>query len=56
MTRSDDRTRGGDEQSKERERQRPKLPYEAPRILTDEAFEQISLLCDTKHGTHKNFT
>ena len=33
-----------------------KLPYEPPRVLTDEAFEQISLACSTKHGKNKNFT
>ena len=33
-----------------------KKPYEPPRILTDEAFEQISLACMTKFGTKKNFT
>jgi hypothetical protein len=36
--------------------QRAKRPYEPPRVLTDEAFEQISLACRTKTGTKKNFT
>lgn len=31
-------------------------PYEAPRVLTDEAFEQISLACTAKMTTHKTFT
>ena len=31
-------------------------PYQPPRILTDEAFEQISLACSTKMGVKKNFT
>ena len=31
-------------------------PYQPPRILTDEAFEQISLACSTKNGVKKNFT
>jgi hypothetical protein len=35
---------------------RTKAPYERPRILTDEAFEQISLACMTKIGAKKNFT
>jgi hypothetical protein len=38
---------------------RRKLPYEPPRILTDEAFEQISLACTQKPSsgvTKKNFT
>ena len=33
-----------------------KKPYEPPRVLTDEAFEQLSLACTTKMGTKKNFT
>jgi hypothetical protein len=33
-----------------------KRPYEPPRVLTDEAFEQLSLACSTKIGTKKNFT
>ena len=33
-----------------------KRPYEPPRILTDEAFEQLSLACTTKLGLKKNFT
>jgi hypothetical protein len=33
-----------------------RAPYEPPRIMTDEAFEQISLACTTKMGTKKNFT
>ena len=33
-----------------------KRPYEPPRVLTDEAFEQLSLACSTKMGTKKNFT
>ena len=35
---------------------KPKRPYEPPRVLTDEAFEQLSLACTTKAGTKKNFT
>jgi hypothetical protein len=35
---------------------RTKAPYERPRVLTDEAFEQISLACSMKFGTKKNFT
>lgn len=31
-------------------------PYEPPRVLTDEAFEQLSLACMMKFGTKKNFT
>jgi hypothetical protein len=27
-----------------------------PRVLTDEAFEQLSLACTTKMGSKKNFT
>jgi len=33
-----------------------KQPYEPPRVLTDEAFEQISLACMMKFGSKKNFT
>jgi hypothetical protein len=33
-----------------------KAPYEPPRVLTDEAFEQISLACTMKFGVKKNFT
>jgi hypothetical protein len=33
-----------------------KRPYEPPRVLTDEAFEQLSLACTTKLGPKKNFT
>ena len=33
-----------------------RLPYEPPRVLTDEAFEQISLACSKKFGSKKNFT
>lgn len=33
-----------------------RAPYEPPRVLTDEAFEQISLACGRKFGTKKNFT
>ena len=37
--------------------EKKKLPYEPPRVLTDEAFEQISLACSIKHGQkQKNFT
>lgn len=35
---------------------KPKRPYEPPRIVSDEAFEQLSLACSTKLGTKKNFT
>jgi len=35
---------------------RKKKPYEAPRVLTDEAFETISLACSLKMGVKKNFT
>jgi hypothetical protein len=35
---------------------KPKRPYEPPRVLTDEAFEQLSLTCSSKMGTKKNFT
>ena len=33
-----------------------KRPYEPPRVLTDEAFEQIALACNSKMTTKKNFT
>lgn len=33
-----------------------KRPYEPPRVLSDEAFEQLSLACMMKFGTKKNFT
>ena len=33
-----------------------KKPYEPPRVLTDEAFEQIALSCSMKMTTKKNFT
>ena len=37
---------------------RTKRPYAPPRVLTDEAFEQISLACTNaqKMTTKKNFT
>ena len=37
---------------------RAKRPYAPPRVLTDEAFEQISLACapGLKMTTKKNFT
>jgi hypothetical protein len=51
--------RGVDQSDRKKSEQpgrRAKAPYEPPRILTDEAFEQISLACMTKIGTKKNFT
>jgi len=53
-----DRVRGNaaNNPGDERASQRAKRPYEPPRVLTDEAFEQISLACRTKTGTKKNFT
>ena len=44
------------ERPEEPPKPKKKLPYEPPKVLTDEAFEQISLACSIKHGGKKNFT
>ena len=36
--------------------EKTRRPYESPRVLTDEAFEQISLACSMKMGVKKNLT
>lgn len=58
MTRAGDRSRDRGENGDVASRPRRKLPYEPPRVLSDEAFEQISLTCTVKHGPphDRNFT
>jgi len=35
---------------------RKKRPYQPPRIVSEDAFEQLALACSSKKGSHKNFT
>lgn len=49
-------TKQDEGEPREHLRGRAKQPYEPPRVLTDEAFEQISLACTKKFGSKKNFT
>jgi hypothetical protein len=51
-----DRSKQRDTPRDEPGRPGAKRPYERPRVLTDEAFEQISLACSMKFGAKKNFT